>query len=273
MQGLQSFIPTEEKIHYLNTLLQAGFDVLDFGSFVSPKAVPQMADTAEVLAGLEVSRSPTQLLAIVLNERGARDALSHPAIATLGYPYSISETFQERNAGKSIQQSFEILQRIAELAQRAGRNLRVYISMGFGNPYGDPWNAELVAEAVQKIARLGVREFALADTAAVATPDSVESIFRSLRSNFDDLDIGAHFHVHPSNWESIVAAAWAGGCRRFDTAMLGYGGCPFAKAELTGNLATEHLLDWLRTQEAVTSTDPFGVENAQSVAQNLFARH
>jgi hydroxymethylglutaryl-CoA lyase len=272
MQGLPQFVPTDLKVRYLNQLLQVGFHTLDFGSFVSPKAVPQMQDTAEVVPQLEREGSETKLLAIVLNERGARDALAHPQIDLLGYPYSLSETFSQRNANKSRAQAYDIMQRIQELAQEAGRQLVVYLSMGFGNPYGDPWSEERVAQAVDEIQALGpIDTLSLADTAGSAEPEQIRRLFRHLQQAHPPLHFGAHFHARPDGWREKVAAAWEGGCRRFDGALSGYGGCPFASDEMVGNLATENLLAFLEEQDARPALDEAALQRARQEAPNVFA--
>jgi len=251
MQGLHDFIPTETKAAYLNRLLRAGFHTLDFGSFVSPKAVPQMADTAEALARLDRSGSPTLLLAIVANERGAADALAHPEIDLLGYPLSISETFQQRNTKRSVADSVALARDLQAACQGAGRRLVVYLSMGFGNPYGDPWSAELLAEHAHGMAEIGVEVISLADTVGTADPAVVEAAFAHLTQELPHITFGAHLHASPAAWRDKVEAAWRGGCRRFDGALRGFGGCPFAKDELVGNIATENLVLFLTERNAL----------------------
>ena len=248
MQGLSNFIPTHLKIEYANQLLQVGFHTLDFGSFVSPKAIPQMRDTGEVLAGLDLSNTSTKLLAIIANERGATDACSHPEITYLGFPFSISETFQQRNTNSSIAESFDRVKAIQEMCVANDKELVIYISMGFGNPYGDPWSPELAAQWVEKIIDLDVNIVSLADTVGVAEPETVDLLFRELIPAFPNTTIGAHLHATPDNWRSKVDAAYRAGCRRFDGALKGYGGCPMAKDELVGNMATENLISYLEAQ-------------------------
>jgi hydroxymethylglutaryl-CoA lyase len=242
MQGIGPFIPTSVKAAYLNQLLRVGFDALDFGSFVSPKAIPQMRDTAEVLDLLDTGRSNTRLLAIVANARGAREAAAFPQIHSLGYPFSVSETFQLRNTNAGIAESLGRVTEIQEICSNAGKELVIYLSMGFGNPYGDPWNAGIVQRWVEQLADSGAKIFQLSDTIGVATPQSIRYLFNSLLMAFPQLEIGAHFHTTPSSWREKVEAAYLSGCRRFDGAIKGYGGCPMAKDELTGNMPTERLI-------------------------------
>jgi hydroxymethylglutaryl-CoA lyase len=243
MQGRHDFIPTETKAAYLQELLACGFDSLDFGSFVSPKAIPQMRDTAEVLAKLDLSETATKLLAIVANRRGAEAALSHPEIHYLGYPFSVSETFQLRNTNATLAESVDRVKQIQELTVAAGKEMVVYLSMGFGNPYGDPWNVEVVEQWVSRLAELDIRIFQLSDTIGVSAPASISYLFSSLIPRYPDLEIGAHLHTTPDSWEEKIAAAAAAGCRRYDGAIRGFGGCPMAKDDLTGNMPTEHLFE------------------------------
>lgn len=244
MQGIKPFIPTEKKAAYLQQLLTCGFDTLDFGSFVSPKAIPQMADTAEVLAHLDLSATQTKLLAIVANRRGASAALEHPEISYLGYPFSISETFQLRNTNATIEESLERVAQIQEMCVAADRELVLYISMGFGNPYGDPWNVQVVQQWVDRLIALGIRIFQLSDTIGVSTPASIAYLFSNLIPAYPGAEIGAHLHTTPDKWEEKIAASVTAGCRRFDGAIRGYGGCPLAKDDLTGNMPTERMLEY-----------------------------
>ena len=245
MQGRHDFIPTAEKVAYQQRLLACGFDTLDFGSFVSPKAIPQMRDTAAVLDGLDLSETKTKLLAIVANRRGAKDALSHPQIDYLGYPFSISETFQLRNTNATLEESLDRVKQIQEMTLAAGKEMVLYISMGFGNPYGDPWNVEVVEQWVSKLAALDIHIFQLSDTVGVSSPASITYLFSSLIPRYPELEIGAHLHTTPSTWYEKVEAAATAGCVRFDGAIRGFGGCPMAKDDLTGNMATENLLGYL----------------------------
>lgn len=255
MQGLHDFIPTRDKIEYLNLLLKVGFDTLDFGSFVSPKAIPQMADTAEVLDGLDLRDTPTRLLVIVGNRRGAELACAREAIHYLGFPFSISETFQQRNLHSSIADSLERVGEIQELCAQHGKTLVVYLSMGFGNPYGEPWNAGIVGQWAAKLAEMGIGIIALADTIGVANPDSIRYLFSHLIPDFPQVEFGAHFHTTPDTWLEKIDAAFLAGCHRFDGAIMGFGGCPMAADDLTGNMATENMLQYFENKNEVHGLD------------------
>ncbi len=237
MQGLANFVPTQDKIRYINAILKVGFDTVDFGSFVSPKAIPQLRDTAEVLEALEPS--PSKLLAIIANARGAETAAEFERIQYLGYPLSVSETFQQLNTSKTIAQSWELVEQIQNTCLKNRKQLVVYISMGFGNPYGDPFNPEVVAEFVQKLKELGVDIVALADTVGKADESLIRDLFSKLIPDFPDLELGAHFHSDPATAWPKLMAAYQAGCRRFDTAIGGMGGCPMAESKLVGNIPTE----------------------------------
>ena len=254
MQGLKDFIPTETKAAYINQLLKAGFDTIDFGSFVSPKAIPQMRDTAEVLSLLDLSSSSTELLAIVANQRGAEDAAPFEEIHYLGYPFSISETFQIRNTNATIEESLERVQAIQDICQKSNKEMVVYISMGFGNPYGDAWNAEIVVKWVDKLAEMGVRILQLSDTIGVSNPDSISYLFSNLIPYYrpKGIEIGAHLHTEPHNWKEKIQAAWQNGCTRFDGAIKGFGGCPMAKDDLTGNMPTENMVHFFKNRQVET---------------------
>lgn len=248
MQGMKDFIPTESKISYIQSLLDVGFDTLDFGSFVSPKVIPQMADTKAVLAGLNLATTTTKLLAIVANERGAEDTAQLSPIKYLGFPFSISETFQQRNTNSSIMESVERVRNIMEICTGSGKELVVYISMGFGNPYNDEWNVAVVQKWVDQLADMGVRILSLSDTIGVANPDTISYLFKNLIPPYPDVEFGAHLHTQPHNWREKVEAAYQNGCRRFDGAIRGYGGCPMAKDDLTGNMPTERMLEYFEEQ-------------------------
>lgn len=269
MQGIHPFIPTQTKIDYLNTLIEVGFPTLDFGSFVSPKAIPQLRDTGEVLQGLQL-HGKTKLLAIVANERGAQDACQFEEITYLGFPFSISETFQQRNTNSSIEQSLDRVKAIQELCVKHKKQLVIYISMGFGNPYGDPWSPELAGEWTQKITELGVGIVSLADTVGVAEPDTIRKLFSTLIPAFPDQVIGAHFHSNPNNWQEKVAAAYESGCTRFDSALKGYGGCPMAKDDLVGNLATENVIQYMEDQQEDLDLNKAALQRALVMAPNVF---
>lgn len=249
MQGLHEFVPTELKIRYLNALLRVGFHTLDFGSFVSPKAIPQLADTADVLAGLDLSATKTRLLAIVANVRGAEQAVSHGPISYLGFPLSVSETFQQRNTNKSIAEALRDVAQLQHLCEQAGKTLVVYLSMGFGNPYGDPYSASLVGEFTQRLADLGVRIVAPSDTVGTSTPEAIESLFGHLIATFPTIEFGAHLHARPGEAAAKVQACLRAGVRRIDGALRGFGGCPMATDDLTGNLPTEEIIDLVGASE------------------------
>ena len=245
MQGLHTFIPTDVKARYINQLLEVGFDTIDFGSFVSPKAIPQMRDTADVLSQLDLSSTKSSLLAIVANMRGAQDACQFDEIKYLGYPFSISETFQMRNANSTIDESLVRVQQIQECCEKNNKRLVIYISMGFGNPYGDPWNVDIVQGWVDKLAEMGIRIMALSDTIGVSNPDNITYLFSNLIPPYPDVEFGAHLHTTPPTWREKIQAAYESGCRRFDGTIKGYGGCPMAKDELTGNMPMENILYYL----------------------------
>lgn len=242
MQGLHDFIETDLKAAYINQLLQVGFDTIDFGSFVSPKAIPQLRDTPEVLAKLDLSTTNTKLLAIVANQRGAEESCQYPQIQYLGYPFSISETFQLRNTNATIAESMERTKAIQELCETHGKQLVLYISMGFGNPYGDPWNVEIVQKWVDALVPYGIRIFSLSDTIGCSNPENISYLFGNLIPAYPDIEFGAHLHTQPHNWREKIQAAWKQGCRRYDGALRGFGGCPMAKDDLTGNMATENMM-------------------------------
>lgn len=270
MQGLHDFIDTDTKAAYINQLLRVGFDTIDFGSFVSPKAIPQMRDTAEVLAKLELSVSPTKLLAIVANERGAETACEYPEINYLGYPFSISETFQLRNTNASIAESMERTKRIQELCVTHGKQLVLYISMGFGNPYGDPWNVEIVQHWVNELTKLDIRIFSLSDTIGCSNPDNIKYLFSNLIPALPGVEFGAHLHTQPHNWREKIHAAWESGCRRYDGAIRGYGGCPMAKDDLTGNMATENLIFYFDEVDAGLEIDRSAFGKSMNMALEVF---
>lgn len=271
MQGMHNFIPTLDKINYLNSLLKCNFDVLDFGSFVSPKAIPQMRDTQEVLDGLDLNGIRTKLLAIIANVKGAQLALQNAQISILGFPLSISETFQQRNTNASISESWKMIGEISELCYKQNKELLVYLSMGFGNPYGDEWNAGIVSEFSEKLnAQFGVKTIALSDTIGCATPDLVSSLFNSIIKEQPNVTFGAHLHVLPQNANAIIQAAFNGGCRRFDGAIKGFGGCPMAKDDLTGNMPTEKLLEWFLSNNISTNVNQLTFENTYKLSSTIF---
>ncbi|MDO7845704.1 hydroxymethylglutaryl-CoA lyase [Hymenobacter sp. M29] len=273
MQGLHDFIPTATKTEYLNALLQVGFDTLDFGSFVSPKAIPQLRDTAEVLAGLDLTNSKTKLLAIVANQRGAETAAQHPEISYLGFPLSVSETFQRRNTNQTTAQALADVAAMHALCERTGKTLVVYLSMGFGNPYSDAWSPEIVTNFTQQLAALGVRIVALSDTVGTSSAATIVPLFSALIPAFPNIEFGAHLHTTPGTWREKVAAAYEAGCRRFDGAIGGFGGCPMAADELTGNMATENLVAFLGEQGVETGLDMEAFGRARALSQPIFAGH
>ncbi len=271
MQGLKEFIPTDVKIRYLNSLLTCGFDTLDFGSFVSPKAIPQLADTAEVLSGLQMT--DTKLLAIIANLRGAETAVLYDEITYLGFPFSISETFQQRNTNASQADAFEMVKSIQELCIKHDKILVVYLSMGFGNPYGDVWNVDIVADWANKMQALGIKIISLADTVGAAQHVNISYLFKNLIPLYPEVEFGAHFHTTLTNWQDKVDAAWQSGCRRFDGALKGYGGCPMAKDELTGNLATENLLYYIQNTKIETNININKFNESMIMADQIFNRY
>lgn len=272
MQGLPDFIPTGVKAGYINQLLKVGFDTIDFGSFVSPKAIPQMRDTAEVLSLLDLSETSSKLLAIVANQRGASQAASFDEISYLGYPFSISETFQIRNTNATIEESLQRVEEMQELCESSAKKMVLYISMGFGNPYGDPWNVEIVAKWVDKLAGLGIGIIQLSDTIGVSNPDSISYLFSNLMPAYraKGMEIGAHLHTEAHNWKEKVQAAWENGCTRFDGAIKGYGGCPMAKDDLTGNMPTENLVHFFQKREPDTKVNFEEFEKAMLMAAEVF---
>ncbi len=273
MQGIKTFIPTEKKVQYIQSLLRCGFDTIDFGSFVSPKAIPQMADTAEVLSRLDLSRTQSKLLAIVANTRGAQDASKHPEIGYLGYPFSISENFQMRNTHKTIAQSVEALQEILNIAGGAGKEVVAYLSMGFGNPYGDPWDVEIVGEWTEKLSGMGVKILSLSDTVGTSTPEVIEYLYSNLIPKYPKIEFGAHLHTTPNSWFEKVDAAYRSGCVRFDGAIQGFGGCPMAKDELTGNMPTEKLLSYFTSKKAETDVKMMSFESSHNEATKIFSAY
>ncbi|MGZ3810497.1 MAG: hydroxymethylglutaryl-CoA lyase [Mucilaginibacter sp.] len=249
MQGLTNFIPTDIKAAYINLLLQVGFDTIDFGSFVSAKAIPQMQDTAAVLEKLDLSNSKSKLLAIIANYRGAEDAAEHGQITYLGFPFSISETFQRRNANSGIVEALETVKKIKELSGKKGKELLVYLSMGFGNPYGDEWSNDIVLQWAETLIAEGIQYISLADTIGVATPEQIGDLYTLLADRFPSTAFGVHLHSTPDTWLPKIEAAYKSGCKRFDTALKGYGGCPMAKDELTGNIATENVISYVQSRK------------------------
>jgi len=270
MQGIRDFIPTEKKVQYIQSLLRCGFDTIDFGSFVSSKAIPQMKDTAEVLSKLDLSTTQSKLLAIVANTRGAQDASKFEEIDYLGYPFSISENFQMRNTHKTIAQSVEILQEILNIADASGKEVVAYLSMGFGNPYGDPWNVEIVGEWTEKLSAMGVKILSLSDTVGTSTPDIIDYLFSNLIPKYPNIEFGAHLHTTPSKWHEKIDAAYKAGCYRYDGAIQGFGGCPMAKDELTGNMPSEKMLSYFNAAKADTNVKMTSFESSYNEASKIF---
>ena len=273
MQGIKSFIPTAHKVKYIQSLLRVGFDTIDFGSFVSPKAIPQMQDTAAVLAQLDLSLTMSKLLAIVANVRGAKSAVAFKEIDYLGFPFSISENFQMRNTHKTIAQSVEVLKEILDTAHQNDKELVVYLSMAFGNPYGDPWNVNIVGEWTYKLQKMGVKILSLSDTIGSSSRSTISYLFSQLIPAYPSVEFGAHLHTHPSTWYDKVDAAYTAGCLRFDGAIQGFGGCPMAKDELTGNMPTEKLISYCTAQKAENSLDVLAYESAHNEASKLFSKY
>ena len=272
MQGIKDWIPTKEKVQYIQSLLRVGFDTIDFGSFVSPKAIPQMVDTAEVLAQLDLSKTTSKLLAIIANTRGANDASKHSEIDCLGFPFSISENFQMRNTHKTIIQSVITLSELLEIADKSYKEVVVYISMGFGNPYGDPWNVDIVGEWTEKLANMGVKILSLSDTIGSSNSENINYLFSNLIPKYPSIEFGAHLHTTPTTWFEKVDTAYKAGCRRFDGAIQGFGGCPMAKDELTGNMPTEKMFSYF-TEQRAHDLNAMSFESAYNEATKIFTKY
>jgi hydroxymethylglutaryl-CoA lyase len=273
MQGIKTFIPTETKVQYIQSLLRVGFDTIDFGSFVSPKAIPQMVDTAEVLAQLDLSKTESKLLAIIANTQGAKMASVYKEIQYLGFPFSISENFQMRNTHKTITESLITLEEILEIANQSNKEVVAYLSMGFGNPYGDVWNVDIVGEWTEKLAKMGVKILSLSDTIGSSTPEVIDYLFSNLIPKYPNIEFGAHLHTTPDKWHEKVDAAFKAGCTRFDGAIQGFGGCPMAKDDLTGNMPTEKLLSYFTAQKTETNLSAMSFESAYNEASKLFGKY
>lgn len=273
MQGVRDWIPTKEKAQFIQSLLDCGFDTIDFGSFVSPKAIPQMKDTSELLSLLDLSSTESQLLAIVANIRGANDAAMYDQIDYLGYPFSISENFQMRNTHKTIAQSIETLKEILNLADSKNKKVVAYLSMGFGNPYGDPWNINIVGEWTEKLSNMGVKTLSLSDTVGSSTPEIITYLFSELITKYPSIEFGAHLHTTTTKWKEKVSAAYLAGCRRFDGAIQGFGGCPMAKDDLTGNMPTEKILSYFAAEKVNTNINSVSFENAYNEASKIFNKY
>jgi hydroxymethylglutaryl-CoA lyase len=270
MQGWKNFIPTEKKIEYINALLKVGFDTIDFGSFVSPKAIPQMADTREVVGSLEPGVGNTKLLAIVANSRGAEEASLYDQIDYLGFPFSVSETFQLRNTNSSIEQSLGRVEEIQNLCIKTGKQLVVYLSMGFGNPYGDRYSEEIVFEWVNKLVAMDIGIISLADTVGVASPEQVYDMTEYLVDSLPGTEIGVHLHSTPGNWQQKLEAAVKAGCKRFDGALKGIGGCPMADDELVGNMNSEWMIDYFEKQNLLQGLNKEALQESLRIAGEIF---
>lgn len=271
MQGIEAFIPTRKKADYINRLLAVGFDTIDFGSFVSPRAIPQLRDTAEVLEQLNLDDTKSKLLAIVANERGAEAACKFPEIQYLGFPFSISETFQKRNINSTVEKSYQRALRIKEIADKHGKKPVIYISMAFGNPYGDPWDADLVLEHAMRFYNdMEADIISLSDTIGSADKKTVDYLFSKLIPETKGIEIGAHLHSTPQDWKPKIEAAYNAGCRRFDGAINGLGGCPMAKDELTGNMATENLIAFAQEKDEESSLNMEAFDEARAMVGSIF---
>jgi len=270
MQGWKTFIPTEKKVEYINSLLKVGFDTIDFGSFVSPKSIPQMADTVEVLRNLELENSQSKLLAIVANLRGAEEASVYDAISYLGFPFSVSETFQQRNTNSSIQESLERVEEMQNICIKTGKKLVLYISMGFGNPYGDPYSEEIVFEWVNKMVALDIEIISLADTVGIATEELVYDMTSYLIESLPGIEIGVHLHSTPDNWQEKLEAAVKAGCKRFDGALKGIGGCPMADDELVGNLNSELMIRYFKKEGMLPALNEEALKESLQLASEIF---
>ena len=268
MQGWANWIPTEKKIEYLNQLLKVGFDTLDFGSFVSPKAIPQMADTAAVYEALE--ESDTKLLAIIANIRGAETAINFPRIKYLGFPFSISETFQQRNTNSSIAEAFKTVEAIQNLCQKSDREMVVYFSMGFGNPYGDAFNVEIVADWAEKMSNLGIKIIALSDTVGLADAQTIKELYTSLLPVYPHIEFGGHFHANQENWHKKIQTAYEAGCQRFDGAIGGFGGCPMAEDELVGNINTQNMINFFESEGIKLNLNKNEFDKSVKMSQEIF---
>lgn len=273
MQGINQFIDTRIKATYINQLLQVGYDTIDFGSFVSPKSIPQMRDTAEVLNMLHLDYTSSKLLAIVANTRGAEDACRFSEINYIGFPFSISETFQQRNTGKTIIDSFHSVEEIQTLCARNNKELVVYISMGFGNPYGDNWNEQVIENWVHKISQTGVKIISMSDTIGIANPDTISYVFRNLVPEYPEIEFGAHFHTKPDAWREKIHAAFENGCKRFDGAIRGFGGCPMAEDTLTGNMPTENIVAYFDEINVETGIKKEAFFDAMHASTEVFGSH
>jgi hydroxymethylglutaryl-CoA lyase len=269
LQGRSRFVPTEDKVAYYENLLKVGFHTLDCGSFVSPKRIPQMSDTFKVIEKIDTSESKTKILVIVANERGAIEALKYSSIDILGYPFSISENFQIRNTSKTLDDAFDDLKKIIELANKKSKEVITYLSMGFGNPYGDPWNISMISEWIYKLTSIGVKTISFSDTDGMANKRDILVLYKSLTSDFSKIEFGAHFHTHPDHWFDKVNSAYLGGCRRFDGTIMGWGGCPMASDSLIGNMPTEKLITYFNSIHIELEINSLAFESSYNIFRSL----
>lgn len=270
MQGIKDFIPTERKVAYINSLLKVGFDTIDMGSFVSPKVIPQMKDTPDVIRQIDLSHTSTKLSVIVGNERGAIDACQFEEINYLGFPFSISETFQRRNTNSDLTAALETVKKIKQHCTDNGKDFVLYLSMAFGNPYGDPWSIEIAEKWVEEMDKIGITYISLSDTIGVAKPEVITYFFKELTTRFERIEFGAHFHTTPTTWQEKVESAYNNGCMRFDGAIRGYGGCPMAKDDLVGNMPTENLISFFEAEREETGLDKDRFLEAMVLAGTVF---
>ena len=273
MQSIKTFIPTNIKLSYLQSVVDVGFDVVDIGSFVSPKAIPQLSDTSIIIDSIDLSNSNSKLLVIVANKKGAISASKFDKINYLGYPFSISENFQMRNTNKTITDSENELAEILFIADKANKKVVVYLSMCFGNPYGDPWNLDIVNKWVQKLSEMGVKIISLSDTIGTSNPESIKSIFNSVLKNHNEIEFGAHLHSDPNTWYEKIQSAYESGCRRFDGAIKGFGGCPMASNELVGNMPTEKILSYLNTKKISNNVNTLRFESCYNQSLEIFNKY
>ena len=272
MQGIKEWIPSEDKLSYIQSILSVGFDVVDFGSFVSPRAIPQMRDTDFIINNLDLSNSKSKLLAIVANKRGAIQASKYSSISYLGYPFSISETFQMRNTNKSISESLHELKEIKSIGEKFNKELVVYLSMGFGNPYGEPWSFEIVEKWIDKLSEININIISISDTIGLAKKSDIQTVFTKLIPKYSRAEFGSHFHTKPDQWFDKVNTAYQSGCKRFDGSILGFGGCPMAKDDLTGNLPTEKLISFFNSVGAKTRINSLNFESCYNNSLKLFSK-
>lgn len=270
MQGMHNFIPTDLKAEYINLLLQVGFDTIDFGSFVSAKAIPQMQDTAQVLSKLDLSKTKSKLLAIIANQKGLEQLINFEEITYAGFPFSVSETFQQRNTNKGMMQSLVLIDAIAELCLKNNKKPVIYLSMGFGNPYGDDWNIDLLSQWAEELVKRNIEIISIADTVGMANSGSISEVFSYISQQFKNVEWGLHLHTKPNNWQQNVEAAYSSGCRRIDSAIRGFGGCPMAQDSLTGNLATENVIDFLVDKGVMLNLDMLKLKEAISFSHQVF---